>query len=152
MKPNVPVFSWVSATEEDRSVIQHFGFYAEDEIRENAGRLLMLDLDFGRDCSLRCPTCFRRKNRVDDTGGADLGFEDWTRVLEEAQPLGLREVKICGAGEPFENPQLLRLVRFLTSQGIGAAIFTKGHVFGDDALARSVFHSEGSRSTVSQPR
>jgi MoaA/NifB/PqqE/SkfB family radical SAM enzyme len=143
---DVPVFSWAGATEEDRSVIRYFGFYGENEIRANTGKLLMLDLDFGRECSLRCPTCFRRSNRADDTGGSDLRFEEWAYVLGEAQQLGLREVKICGAGEPFENPQLLHFVRFLTSQGLGVAIFTKGHVFGDDALARSVFGHEGIRS------
>ncbi len=104
---NIPEFKLENSTEEDLSTIQHFGFFSKKDIVQNAGRLLMLDIDFGRECSLRCPTCFRRKNVTDDSGNSDLSFDELLGVISDARELGLREIKICGAGEPFENLDLL---------------------------------------------
>lgn len=142
-RPNILKFSIPNQTEEDRSKVLYFGFFSKEEIKANAGRLLMLDIDFGRACSLSCPTCFRRNNVVDDTDAPDLTFDELMEVVSQARGLGLREIKICGAGEPLENPDLLRLARQLTDWNIGLSIFTKGHVLGDDALAASVFSHEG---------
>ena len=55
----------------------------------------------------------------------------------------MQSVKICGAGEPFEDPQLLTLAADLTDMNIGLAIFTKGHIIGDDDLAVRVFGAQG---------
>lgn len=135
------------------NTVQYWGFFSKEEITREAGRLLMLDIDFGRACSLRCPTCFRRTYPVDDSHDEDLTFEELLDVISDARQLGLKEVKICGAGEPFENPNLLRLAHQLTNWNIGLAIFTKGHVLGDDGLAAKYFAKEGitdARSLISK--
>ncbi len=124
-------------------MVRYFGFFRKTEIAENAGRLMMLDLDFGRECSLRCPTCFRRKNAVDDTQDTDLTYEELLALIDQGHRLGLQEIKLCGAGEPTENPELLRFATDLTNRGIGLSIFTKGHVLGDDALACQLYRHEG---------
>ena len=126
-----------------RGTVQYWGFFSKEEIVREAGQLLMLDIDFGRECSLRCPTCFRRRNAVDDSDDPDLTYDELLEVLRQACEMGLRCVKICGAGEPFENPDLLKLARTLTDWGVGLSIFTKGHVLGDDAAAKRVFQHEG---------
>ena len=141
--PNVPKVTVSLDAGSLRNIVQHWGFFSRKDIAERAGHLLMLDIDFGRQCSLSCPTCFRRCNAVDDSGDADLTFEELLAVIDEGRRLGLREVKICGAGEPLENPDLLRLARHLTNLNIGLAIFSKGHVLGDDAVARRLFGHEG---------
>ena len=123
--------------------VQYWGFFSSDELEANPGKLLMMDIDFGRACSLKCPTCFRRKNTVDDCGLHDLAYDEILSVIEDAKKLGLRTVKYCGAGEPTENRKLLRFLADLDALGVGSAIFTKGHILGDDEKARVVFSDDG---------
>ncbi|MBV8977324.1 MAG: radical SAM protein [Alphaproteobacteria bacterium] len=108
-------------------------------IRENVGKLLTLDIDFGNICTLNCPSCFRKNNNVDVGTSRQLGFDDLSRVILDAKKLGLRSVKFLGAGDPFENHGFLDFLRFLKSEGIVPLIFTKGHVIGDDALVKKYF-------------
>lgn len=126
------------------NTVQHWGFFTAEEIRSAASEesLLMIDLDFGRKCSLTCPGCFRRDNPVDQDGLRDLDYDEILDVVDQACALGLRSIKLCGAGEPFENPSLLRFASDLTQRHIGLAIFTKGHVLGDDAWVARLFGPE----------
>ncbi len=113
--------------------------FDEATIRANVGRLLTLDLDFGAVCTLNCPSCFRKNNVVDALSSRTLGFDDLTRLVREAKPLGLRSVKFLGAGDPFENFRFLEFLRFLKDEEIIPLIFTKGHVLGDDSLVERHF-------------
>lgn len=123
------------------NIVQHWGFFSQAEIDHAAQdcSLLMLDLDFGRGCSLNCPGCFRRANIVDAGKFPDLTYEELMGVIDEARGLGLESVKVCGVGEPFENPKLLDFATDLTEKEIGLAIFTKGHILGDDKAATKIF-------------
>lgn len=141
--PNIPEVTPSGRTSRDFNTVQHWGFLTRDDLAENNGKLLMLDIDLGRDCSLRCPWCFRRRHGADSEALADLDYDALLRVIDDAGTIGLREVKVCGAGEPLENPALLCLARDLTRRGIGLAVFTKGHVLGDDAAVNAVFGSFG---------
>lgn len=131
------------ATRYERSVVPYWGFFSERELQCSPGALLMLDIDLGRRCSLRCRSCFRRDNSVDDSGPADLTYAELLAVLDEAQRIGLKQVKICGAGEPLESPLLLALARDLTARDVGLSIFTKGHVLGDDSLVAEIYGDDG---------
>lgn len=127
---------------------KNWGFFTEEEIKdaiqENIPRLLMLDLDlpFARDCSLRCPTCFRRNNAVDDASTGDISYEKLIEVIDESRELGLKTVKICGPGEPTENSDFFRFLRDVNERDIGVAVFTKGQM-GSDELARKYHSAEG---------
>jgi MoaA/NifB/PqqE/SkfB family radical SAM enzyme len=124
------------------NVVKYWGFFSKSELEKEKDSLLMLDIDFGRKCSLKCPTCFRKTNVVDNYKYKDLSFDELVSVIDDARKIGLKVVKICGAGEPFENPDLLKFARLLTSWDIGLSIFTKGHVLGDLELAKKVFVDE----------
>ena len=87
--------------------------YSEKELKDNKGKLLTLDIDFGDACSLNCPHCFRRNNRVDIGNERKMGFEDVMGLIKQAKKLGLRDVKFLGAGEPFENKRFLEFLREL---------------------------------------
>lgn len=108
-------------------------------IKENVGKLLTLDLDFGATCTLNCPSCFRKNNTVDNLSNRTMTFDDLVCVVEDAKKLGLRSVKFLGAGDPFENARFLEFLRFLKSVDVIPLIFTKGHVIGDDDLVRLHF-------------
>ena len=45
--------------------IRYWGFFDRGDLETNKGKLLMLDIDFGRYCSLDCPSCFRKSNIMD---------------------------------------------------------------------------------------
>lgn len=141
--PDIPPLRVAHADLHDASVVEHWGFFRRDQLAAHPDNLLMLDIDFGRACSLACPSCFRRANRVDDCAEPDLSYDELLAVIDEARTIGLQTIKICGAGEPLESPLLLQLAEDLTVRNVGLAVFTKGHVLGDDRWTRRVFRRYG---------
>lgn len=116
--------------------------FDEDTIRLNAGRLLTLDIDFGSGCSLNCPFCFTR-GRVNVNGASELAFSDYVRIIREAKELGLRSVKIVGAGEPLEEPLFIDLLALLKDYNVIPLIFTKANSLCDDDFVSSTFGKHG---------
>lgn len=134
--PNVQIRFNEKFTESFDNRVLHWGFFTREEIEQNKGKLLMLDIDFGRYCSLECPGCFRKSNTIDDFRDGDLAYDELIQVIDDASKIGLRSVKICGAGEPTENSKFLQFVREMTERDIGVACFTKGQVLGSDENTR----------------
>lgn len=128
------------------NAIHAWGYFPKEKIENNKGKLLMLDIDFGTNCSLDCAHCFRKENKADSFGNGTLSFDEMIRVLNDGKELGLECVKFLGAGEPFENPRMLDFLEELQKMDIGASIFTKGHVLADDALAKRYFGRNGINS------
>jgi MoaA/NifB/PqqE/SkfB family radical SAM enzyme len=137
--PDIPEFHPAKTESYNLNTVQYWGFFTKSELCNNVDSLLMLDIDFGRFCSLKCPTCFRKINKVDDNYLKDLKYEKLIEIIKEAKKIGLKYIKICGAGEPLENPLILKFARDLTNLDIGLAIFTKGHVLGDDILIKKIY-------------
>ncbi len=121
--------------------IRGWGF-DELTIQNEAGKLLTLDIDFGARCSLNCPACFRRNNSVDNIPH-ELKLNDLMRIVREGMELGLRSVKLLGAGEPLENPGIIELLRFLRDVEVVPVLFTKTSIFGDDDDVSSLFGYHG---------
>ena len=134
--PDIPAVFKDSFPQNFQNTFPNFGFFARAEIAENYGRLMMLDIDFGRYCSLECPGCFRKSSVVDNTPTGDLTYAELLNVIDEARKLGLRNVKICGAGESTQNTRFLQFIRDMTARDIGVAVFTKGQVLGNDGETR----------------
>lgn len=116
------------------------------KLQDGSFRLLTLDIDFGYQCGLACPHCFRKSKLLDDAAMAPLTYEEMLQLMRQGKDLGLRSVKFLGAGEPFENKDLLRFLVALNSLEIKAAIFTKGTVLGNDELANRYFGHNGIRT------
>lgn len=106
-------------------------------------KLLTLDIDFGNKCSLQCPHCFKKNFNEEEDKGSNLSFDEIKKVIIDAKDLGLESVKILGAGEPFENDKLLDFIEFNTKLDIHTCIFTKGHVLGNNSLAKQYYKSSG---------
>ncbi|HIH10085.1 MAG TPA: radical SAM protein [Candidatus Diapherotrites archaeon] len=117
--------------------------FSKKELENNKGKLLTLDIDFGNFCSLNCPHCFRRNNRVDIGARRPMGYDDLVELILSAKKLGLSSVKFLGAGEPFENLRFLEFLRFLRRNEIIPLIFTKGTVIGDDRLVAKWYSHYG---------
>ncbi|MFH1456789.1 MAG: radical SAM protein [Patescibacteria group bacterium] len=110
--------------------------FTQKELTENKGKILTLDIDFGNVCSLNCPHCFRRNNNIDCGNGKLMSYDEMVQLIKDAKKLGLKSVKFLGAGEPFENKQFIKFLRFLKSLDVIPLIFTKGHIIGDDKLVK----------------
>jgi MoaA/NifB/PqqE/SkfB family radical SAM enzyme len=133
--PNVPKRLEGKFPQGYKDTFPYWGFFSREKLEKSKGKLLMLDLDFGRFCSLHCPTCFRRESLVDDIEEGDLTYDELIRIIDDARGLGLESVKICGVGEPTENSRFLEFIRDMTSRDVGVAVFTKGQVLGSDERA-----------------
>ena len=123
--------------------IQYWGFFTREELEVNKGKLLMMDIDFRRYCSLNCASCFRKSNIVDDVNEGDLSYDELLAVIDGAKEFGLQSLKICGAGEPTQDSRFLQFARDMTERDIGLAVFTKGQVLGSDEEARRFNHRYG---------
>ncbi len=146
--PEIPIKFEGKFPDTFQNTFPYWGFFSREEIEKDKGKLLMLDIDFGRYCSLKCHGCFRRDNTVDDTGNKDLSYDELIKVIDEAKEIGLQSVKICGVGEPTENTKLLEFVREMTQKDIGVAVFTKGQVLGSDEKSRHYNRKEGIDSAM----
>src|SRR3989338_3314503 len=149
--PEIPIKVLERFPEGFQNTFPYWGFFSQEELEANKGKLLMLDLDIGgagRYCSLDCPDCFRKDNVVDDVGGKDLSDDELMRIIDDASELGLQSIKICGVGEPTENSRFLNFVQRMTRRDIGVAVFTKGQVLGDDEKARLYFRGSSVLSSA----
>lgn len=127
--------------------VMGWGNFSEVELHEKTEddifKLKCLDIDFGIGCTLNCPHCFKRTYNDDFDTNNILNLTDYLSFIDEAIELGLKSIKIVGAGEPFENPEILPFLRKMTALGIHVSIFTKGHVLGNDSLAKKFFGKYG---------
>lgn len=106
------------------------------KLNDGTYQLQTLDIDYGSSCSLRCPHCFKRTFLQKEVQSPELTEKELMEVILQAKELGLKSIKILGAGEPFENMYFLGFIEKVSALGIHTCIFTKGHVLGDDKLAR----------------
>lgn len=134
--PNIPLVHTGQFPQSFENYLAGWGCFDRATIQANIGRLLMLDFDFGNTCSLCCGHCFRRTEGYKESDEGSMSWDEVQDVIRQGKALGLREVKILGAGEPFQNKSFLPFLRFLTSEGITTSVFTRGHVFGSNRLAR----------------
>ena len=138
---NIPIVFNDKFPENYINNVQGWGIPANElhsQLSDGTYRLLSLDLDFGVKCSLKCPHCFQNNQNSYDFKKS-LSFSETLNLIDQAKELGLKYVKILGAGEPFENSDFLDLLIELDKREIHTAIFTKGHVLGSDELTKKYF-------------
>jgi hypothetical protein len=118
--------------------------------KDGTAKMLTMDLDFGDSCSLRCPHCFRRDDRFDKIVlGKSLSDEEIYNYIRQAKKLGLKQIKILGRGEPFQNKKFLKFLRDMTKMNLHIGIFTKGYVIGSDSLTK-IYNQEYGIETSEQ--
>ncbi|MFH1505796.1 MAG: radical SAM protein [archaeon] len=129
--PRVPIVYKYKFPKEYVNDVNGWAF-SKKELERNWGKLLTLDIDFGNYCSLNCPHCFRRNNKVDLGRKKLMDYDAILDVVKQGKKLGLKSVKFLGAGEPFEDKKFLEFLRDLKKLRIIPLIFTKGHTISDD--------------------
>lgn len=118
-------------------------YFTDDEILnavEN-DKMIHLDYEFGDNCSLKCYYCFRTNDERDR--GTLLNSKDWEQVLVQSKELGLKSVKLLGAGELTENKKFFSAIETIVDLDIKPVLFTAAHVIGDDVLANKYHGMSG---------
>lgn len=123
-------------------------WFNEDDISKanNKGKMLTLDLDIGKACDLHCSFCFANTHSKDSADYVKRTTNRIKNLLTEASKLGIKSIKIVGAGEPLLFPGIIDILRHCKRLKIKPLIFTGGHVFGDDRRTKNIFKKEGIKS------
>jgi SynChlorMet cassette radical SAM/SPASM protein ScmF len=85
-------------------------------------------------CNLSCAHCWlSREKNVPSTG--ELTTAEIMDIIDQAMPLGLREIKISG-GEPFIRDDIPDIVEYADELGLTSRIETNATLLGEDAARR----------------
>jgi len=123
-------------------------WFSNKEIEEanKNDKMLTLDLDVGKACNLDCGYCFAQTQCEQRSHYVKETTERVIKLLDEAADLGVKSIKIVGAGEPTMFPGLIKVLEHAHKLGIESIIFTGGHILGADGennMAKKAFKSEG---------
>ncbi len=103
-----------------------------------------------RQCNSRCYHCYQPTQKIGDEASPlqedRISREDFLRFVRRSLPLGVRSIKITG-GEPLLRPDLLDIIREITSIGLRTSIETNGSLI-DERIADS-FKELGVRVSLS---
>lgn len=86
-------------------------------------------LDIEDDCDLHCNMCFYHSPFIEEKLEQDftrLGYSTIKSLLFELSRMGTRKITICGKGEPFLHPDILKIIELIKSKGFYLNIFTNG--------------------------
>lgn len=77
-----------------------------------------------RRCNLRCVHCYLGAERA-EPGRAELGTDDWRRLIDQAAAAGLIDLVVTG-GEPLLRPDFAPLYTHAKNSGLRVTLFTNG--------------------------
>lgn len=117
-----------------RERLNSHGFFGPPRPSEDEPPVVQLQLT--NDCNLTCEYCCTDSGRP---RGAELGFEQWSDIVETARrALGPATRFAILGGEPLLTPHALPLARKILDLGHDLTLFTNGLLLVDPNLARSV--------------
>jgi len=116
-------------------------------------KFLSVQLDITNACNLNCIHCYQAKH----SGGDDLSFEDWCKILEQygklAEKLHLIPYFCISGGEPTISPLFPRILAELHSRWPKAAIsvLTNGAMLSDEIVAELVRYKTDIQISIDGP-
>jgi hypothetical protein len=82
-------------------------------------------------CNISCPGCFRRNNFEGHRPLAEIKKE----ILQCLEMTNCSRISISG-GEPLLYPEIIEVVKFITSQKVKCIILSNGELLTDDLIAK----------------
>ena len=79
-----------------------------------------LELRISSECNLECPACFAKKK------SGNMSFSDICNILKSAYNLNVKEIILCGDGEPTLHPDITRIVKEINRFGFQSTIISNG--------------------------
>lgn len=135
VRPNIPIIYKDTVPSDFVNDLDGWSL-SKEEVEKQKGKLRHLDIDFGTRCSLNCPMCFRRNGHINKSREPYLDYKLTQDTILEAKGLGLKSVRILGAGEPFEEPRTVKFLEWLDSQGLKSVVFTQGNRVDEELATR----------------
>lgn len=99
-------------------------------------KMLQLTLYTKGICNTKCPSCFISQN---DDHYPELELDDYIKILKNSLTLGVKTIKISGAGEPLIVKEIIPLIDFCFENGLKIVIYTNGISLGDHELSLSIY-------------
>lgn len=112
--------------------------YTEKEVYDayENNKLLQLTIYVKAICNAKCPSCFITST---DKKYAQLALEQYGEILEQSKELGLKSVKISGAGEPLIVKETLKIIEWCAKNEIKTIVYTNGTALGNNSIAKNVY-------------
>lgn len=106
----------------------------QDALQNN--HMLQLTLYTKGICNTKCPSCFISQT---DDKYAELVLDEYTNIINDAAQMGVKTIKISGAGEPLIIKDIIHIIDLCYRKGLNIVIYTNGISLGDHRLSRSVY-------------
>lgn len=97
---------------------------------------ITLEINPTNRCNLTCPSCWQREFDY-DTADA-LSTERIISLVREAAELGVKEVRIPGAGEPLLRKDILDIMAEIKRCGMHGLLITNGTLWTEEKIRRTV--------------
>lgn len=112
--------------------------FTQDEVNNaiNSDMPLLLTLYTSAICNAKCPSCFITN---DDPNYPELTILEQIKIIQGAAQMGVKTIKISGAGEPLIVPSILRLIEECERNSIIPVIYTNGSSLGNNSLCRNIY-------------
>lgn len=107
-----------------KKIPKRYSLFSQKRILEaiKNGKMLSIGLNTSPTCKLNCIYCFNEECDPKDT----MDWKTRKKVIDEAVELGVEEIVIPGKGEPFEDPNIDKTIKYIFDKGIRLEIFTSG--------------------------
>lgn len=99
--------------------------FTQDEIEMNRqrGGLLSLELEFSKQCNLRCIYCYASAGEKLES---ELTIAEVKSVIDQASELGAKKIILLGGGEPLMYERLSEVIEYIYEKEIEQTMFTNG--------------------------
>jgi MoaA/NifB/PqqE/SkfB family radical SAM enzyme len=119
-------------------------------VAEASGPPPALNIALDPDCGQRCVFC-SVKSYVTPRDAGEVDVEEVCKQLEQAQRLGVREVRLNGI-DPLRHSRVLEVLEAILAAGFPMlTVFSPGRRLADDGFRRAFLQRVPSRLTVSIP-
>ncbi len=95
----------------------------EIETSLKRGGLLSLELEFSKQCNLRCIYCYASAGKKLEN---ELNLSEIKDIIDQAADLGAKKIILLGGGEPLMYKELPQVVEYIFNKGLQQTIFTNG--------------------------
>ena len=92
---------------------------------------ITLEINPTNRCNLFCKSCWQREF---DINYDELPTKKLLEVIKEAAELGVKEIRIPGAGEPFTKKGLIEVIKEIKKQKINGMLITNGVLLNKEII------------------
>lgn len=90
-------------------------------------------------CNLKCSFCPTRALVKELDKKKELTEEEWLKIIDEGNEMGIREWHICGGGEPlFFKDTFMDVIEKIKNSGRRGELITNGTLFDEETIRKMV--------------